>query len=483
MTLPARRARLPARVPSNERTIPSAAPVRHSLQTSVREPERCPVRRTVCRELAARTHRRSHCAKLAAGERNHKRMKQGYLSAYFAGAAAKQLSAVEAHPERSHQHEFNGSKDLIRLLGNAGRDKHPYPARFLYASEDTETPVGTHAAVTWYDARAKSSARTGRSEHRLYFPTNEVTAQAAEGDLLLIAKTQQGTLLVIIAEHSSTIAAQLRWLFDLPDLTQNLFSVRENLDTEHDRLGLTASLILEQIGIEADLSDDRYLDAMLAEFRAGFPPTRVFSEYARNTLRNVDPARDPDATLVAWMEREEVLFRTLEKHLIGARLQTGFMLRAEPDVDGFLSFSLSVQNRRKARAGAALENHLESIFAATEVHCERGAVTERNNRPDFMFPGGGAYHDKRFPAKRLTMLAAKTTAKDRWRQITKEADRVTPKHLLTLEPAISEKQTDQMRETAVQLVVPASIQNDYTRAQCKWLLTLTDFIHLVRGRQ
>jgi hypothetical protein len=43
-----------------------------------------------------------------------------------------------------------------------------------------------------------------------------------------------------------------------------------------------------------------------------------------------------------WMEREEILFRTLEKHLLGDQLRKGF---AE-DVDGFIAFSLSVQNRR-----------------------------------------------------------------------------------------------------------------------------------------
>lgn len=410
-------------------------------------------------------------------------MKKGYLSAYFSGAAAKQLSVVEAHPERSNQHEFNGSGDLIRLLGNAGRNKHRYPARFVYAEDDTETLTAVAGVVTWYDARAKSAARTGRSEHRLYFPSNEVTGRAAAGDLLLIARRQGGSLLIVIAAENSTMASQLRWLFDLPEVKQSRFSIRDQLDTEHDRLGLTASLILEQIGVETDLSDERWLDAMIAEFGGAFPPTRIFSAYARRTLQDIDPLIDPDTALTAWMEREEILFRTFEKHLIGNRLREGFAHEDQADVDEFLSYSLSVQNRRKARAGAALENHLESLFSAHGICYERGAVTERNNRPDFIFPGSGAYHDPQFPTERLTMLAAKTTAKDRWRQITKEADRISLKHLLTLEPAISEKQTDQMRESGVQLVVPRPVQSEYTQAQCKWLLDVTTFVALVRARQ
>lgn len=410
-------------------------------------------------------------------------MKKGHLSAYFTGVAAKKLSVVEADQERSHQHEFNGSEELVSLLGQAGRTKHRYPIQFLYLDDEDDKPLVDQSEVTWYDARAKSAERTGRSEHRLYFPAGEVTRQAKAGDLLLIARRRNGSLLGVIAEGQSTISEQLHWLFGLSDLTHPGFTFRAEAEIGKDRLGVVASLVLEQIGVEADLSDENYLEAMLAKFGEKFPPTRVFSEYARSTLRDADPATDPDTALTAWMDQEEILFRTLEKHLIGERLRAGFLRNDDPDVDAFLTFSLSVQNRRKSRAGAALENHLERVLSAAGIHFDRGAVTERHNRPDFVFPSVAAYHDARFPPARLTVLGAKTTAKDRWRQITKEADRIPLKHLITLEPAISVKQTDQMRESQIQLVVPASIHGKYTPEQCKWLLSLRTFIDLVRTRQ
>lgn len=154
----------------------------------------------------------------------------------------------------------------------------------------------------------------------------------------------------------------------------------------------------------------------------------------------------------------------------------------EPDVDGFIGFSLSVQNRRKSRAGRALENHLEAVFTAHSLRYERGAVTERNNKPDFLFPGATEYHDSSFPAACLTMLASKTSAKDRWRQILKEADRICQKHLITLEPAISEAQTEQMRASDVQLVIPRSIQLNYSDHQRIGLVSLNDFVGMVKGR-
>ena len=363
-------------------------------------------------------------------------------------------------------------------------DKRRYQAKFLYLDENGDEPVSDDATVTWYDARAKSVARTGRSEHRLYFPTTSVSQCATEGDVLFIAVTPESSVLVLIAEGQSTIATQLQWLFGLSDLAHPGFSVRGELETGQDRLGFAASIVLEQIGIVADLSDETFLDEMLGRYGGKFPTTRDFSAYARGTFPGVSPRDGADAALTAWMEREEILFRTLEKHILGERLRLGFMQRDDdPDVDGFLSFSLSVQNRRKSRAGAALENHLETVFLALGIRHGRGATTERNNKPDFLFPGAVEYHDPGFPAHKLTMLASKTSAKDRWRQITKEADRINPKHLVTLEPAISEKQTDQMRESAVQLIVPASIHRDYTPTQQRWLMNLTQFIDMVRLQQ
>lgn len=410
------------------------------------------------------------------------RPRHGFLSEYFTGVAAKALSAVEADPGKSRQHEFNGSNSLVRIFGEAGSEKCRFPATMLYLDENGEEPVVAASWVTWYDARARSAARTGRSEHRLYFPTTHVSQCASAGDTLFIARTPADTVLIIIAEAASTISAQLRWLFGLTDLAHPGFSVRAELETEQDRLGFAASVILEQLGVATDLSDETYLDEMLGRFGGGFPTTAAFSAYARETLPEVVPEDGPDRALLAWMEREEVLFRTLEKHLLGERLRQGFVRDNDPDVEGFFGYSLSVQNRRKSRAGSALENHVEIVFRRLGVRYARGVVTERGNRPDFLFPGAEEYRDTAFPGERLTMLGTKTTAKDRWRQVTKEADRIELKHLLTLEPAISEKQTDQMRESQVQLVVPYPLHHHFSIAQQGWLMSLRDFIELVARR-
>jgi hypothetical protein len=148
-----------------------------------------------------------------------------------------------------------------------------------------------------------------------------------------------------------------------------------------------------------------------------------------------------------------------------------------------MKIAQSAFQRRKSRAGNALENHLETIFKSHGVTYSRTAVTERNLKPDFIFPDIKHYHDQSFPSARLTMLASKTTSKDRWRQILNEAARIPVKHLITLEPSISENQTSEMQSERVQLVIPSPLHDTFTTAQRSWLLDVSDFVELVKARQ
>ncbi|HYP58255.1 MAG TPA: type II restriction endonuclease, partial [Beijerinckia sp.] len=191
----------------------------------------------------------------------------------------------------------------------------------------------------------------------------------------------------------------------------------------------------------------------------------------------------PDAALMAWIDREEQLFRRLERRIVADRIKDGFLSADGVNVDGFLGFSLSVQNRRKVRAGQGLENHLEAVFVAYNLHFARGAETENRNKPDFLFPGQAEYQDPLFPPAQLTMLGSKSTLKDRWRQVLSEAVRIEHKHLFTLEPSISENQTDEMQAKCLHLVLPQSLHSTYRERQRGWLMTLVDFISLVKERQ
>lgn len=68
-------------------------------------------------------------------------------------------------------------------------------------------------------------------------------------------------------------------------------------------------------------------------------------------------------------------------------------------------------------------------------------------------------------------------------QILNEAKRIRKKHLLTIEPGISEKQTAQMQAANVQLVIPRGLHKTYTPAQQQWLMTVREFTGMVGVRQ
>lgn len=404
-------------------------------------------------------------------------IQRGLLSDYFDGVAVKRLSMVETTPTGSNQHEFNGSKALRRLFGDD--DRKNIPARFIWLGEEQEG-ITADSSVSWYDARRRHPTRT---EYRLYYPGNDVTRLMKAGDTFFLALRSDGTAMVIVTPAESTVQNQLLWLFGIDEQPELEFAVREVTRDQDAELDFTVRYILDELGIELEEPETDELDGLIERFGMRFPNTRDFSALARESLTGVSPHDDADAVLMAWLEREELLFRRLERHIVAERLRSGFVAEGDADVDGFLAFSLSVQNRRKSRAGQSLENHLEALFGARGIRYSRGAETENRHKPDFLFPGVAEYHDPLFPPARLTMLASKSTLKDRWRQVLTEAARIPAKHLLTLEPAISEHQTDQMKVSQLQLVLPAKLHETYRDSQRSWLMSLGDFVQLVRLQQ
>ncbi|EKT4101609.1 MULTISPECIES: type II restriction endonuclease [Gammaproteobacteria] len=411
-------------------------------------------------------------------------MQQGRLSEYFQGVAAKRLTEVEANVLRSNQHEFNGVKALRAMLGEPS-ERVPYPAKMMYLTDGQNEPVVEDAVLTWYDARQKAREERGvmRDEYRLYFPSTAVSASYAAGDLLVIALCQDKSLLVIVAKAGSSIAEQVQWLFAIHADGSN-YDIKSEGDFDSQQLGYASRFILESLGIDIGWLDDSHLDEMLAVFKGGFPTTLQFSAFSRSKCAGIDARLDPDSTLLTWMEKEEQLFRALERHIVSQRLTAGFVTsRGEADVDAFVSYSLSVQNRRKSRVGLTLENHLEQIFTQNSIHYSRTGRTENRSKPDFLFPSQSSYQDAGFDPSRLLMLGVKSTCKDRWRQVLAEADRIPEKHLLTLEAPISKHQTDEMRVKSLTLVIPTPLQSSFKPEQRVELISVREFIALARARQ
>ena len=56
------------------------------------------------------------------------------------------------------------------------------------------------------------------------------------------------------------------------------------------------------------------------------------------------------------------------------------------------------------------------------------------------------------------------------------------KHLITLEPSISEAQTDEMKSFDLQLILPKALHSTYSSAQQAWIIDLAEFLALVESR-
>ncbi|WP_374275835.1 type II restriction endonuclease [Brevundimonas sp.] len=412
-------------------------------------------------------------------------VQKGWLSAYFRGVAVKRLAAVDAS-RASNQHEVTGSEPLLRILGDSDRTfprggcDSRFPASYIWLGGEGEA-LTEDGELSWYNARRRVTTR--RAEWRLYYQANAVTGLMQPGDSLFIAVRPEGQLLFIVTPEGTTAESQLLWLFGLGGQPRLEFEPKTFGPADDTELDFASRFILDEIGIDAEEPDAERFDELLEPFGLVFPRTAVFSELARTSVTGVSAIEEPDRTLMAWMEREELLFRRLERRIVGHRIATGFRSGDGEDVDGFLSFSLSVQNRRKSRVGHALEHHLAAVLQAHDLRFARGAETENRNKPDFLFPSVAAYRDPAFPIEGLTVLGAKSTLKDRWRQVLSEASRIPDKHLLTLEPGISVNQTAEMSAKRLKLVIPRPIHATYRTDQRESLMDLADFITVARDRQ
>lgn len=145
-------------------------------------------------------------------------------------------------------------------------------------------------------------------------------------------------LLFVVTPPDSAAEAQLLRLFGLDRQLRLEFEPRRLFGETDVEVGFASRLVLDELGLDAGR-----FDAILEPLGPGFPPTRVLSEAARRSLSHVDPLADPDAALLAWMERQELLFRRLERRTVAARIAEGLRSQDGEDADGFIAFSLSVQ--------------------------------------------------------------------------------------------------------------------------------------------
>lgn len=264
-----------------------------------------------------------------------------------------------------------------------------------------------------------------------------------------------------------------------------LFNTDEDIQEFLDTFGLTPAetnrpIELNEVSFEA--KEKKAISLFIDSLTVDFPSSLDMSYAARNIVFEVYSTKlltikDPDTALLQWTEAEYRLFREIEHSRYGNTIAQGFK-----SVDDFITLANQVLNRRKSRAGKSLEHHLSAIFDDNKIMYTAQAITEGNKKPDFLFPSEEAYHDMSFSIDKLCTLAAKTTCKDRWRQILNEADRLRDenKYLCTMQQGISSAQMDEMQAEKVVLVVPKPYIMAYPKDKRDRIWTVGQFVSYVK---
>ena len=215
-----------------------------------------------------------------------------------------------------------------------------------------------------------------------------------------------------------------------------------------------------------------------------FPPTIALANGARNifweaySLNNQSVLNNPDKEILNWISTEFSLFKAIENDRYGQLITHPF-----PSVDDLISTANTILNRRKSRAGKSLEHHLAQIFNIWNVSYNSQPTTEANKKPDFIFPDIETYYKEPVGSKKLIFLGAKTTCKDRWRQIVNEADKIPNKHLFTLQQGISGNQLKEMKTEGVTLVVPRPYLKSFPEQFQDDIWTLNKFLSYAESIQ
>jgi len=312
----------------------------------------------------------------------------------------------------------------------------------------------TESRVKWYGVGTRSEYRLTRFGR----------------DFPWLAADTVGDLLVLVPRNHHQFAA---YVLDLDD---DIEEIQAALGVESfERWGVY------QHGAPRVETENQCLDRGFRQFAAplaDFPGGAAFSTAARRILEEcIQKVRklSPDDLLTKSVEAEYKLFQIVERQVCQPEVTRLFR-----SVDDFLQTAARIMNRRKARAGRSLENHVEYLLEQAGIpHTMRPKI---DGKPDIVIPSETAYNDPAYPIDRLFIVGVKTTCKDRWRQVLNEGRRVTQKHILTIQQGISANQLQEMHTANVSLVVPASLHSDYPPEHEITLMNVEQFISTVRDR-
>jgi hypothetical protein len=332
-----------------------------------------------------------------------------------------------------------------------------------------------HDADIIIDWLAEGASTTSRLVHysekgaegQLTRVPKEPFAELSPASLFLLGETggkdNIRTYWATVLDSESREAALIETLFDLDaSFHHHFFQPRKQLALPLDHSEqliheLTAALAkgaLDQfIATAAQLPASQHLAALAqAEYldRSGLQTLNPFV-IASPGDAVMEISRDIEYSLYKQAEMRHRAADVLRILLCAGKSLPEIAVRAYPQLGATF---LSASQHRKSRAGRSFEHHIERLLRDGGLRYTAQAVTG-GRRPDFVMPDI-ARLKKGSPQKAL-VLSAKTTIRERWKQVTLEQFD-GGLFLATVDDRVSAESIADMARLGICLVVPESLK-------------------------
>lgn len=284
-----------------------------------------------------------------------------------------------------------------------------------------------------------------------------------------------------VSESAELLESVMEFAYDFNIALYNPQDLKFTLD-------LNEQLILE---IKNSINENSF--SYLLERNKYLPDSNKFARDAQqkylsaNNLKSLDfrNLENPgDALMTISRDIEYELFRQHELRQRAIQVINLFIGKEKNIVDAVVkNFSaldalfLSASQVRKSRAGRSFEIHISRILLDSKIKFEEQKVVS-SRRPDFVLPNIKSIQKTSAENNIAIILSAKTTLRERWKQITSEKFDC-PIFLATVDDRISENVIADMESENIFLVVPETLKDaEYARYKNKeHVLSFKDFFH------
>lgn len=369
------------------------------------------------------------------------------------GAFLKVVQPNDVGVTGGHQKGFHLSKQVWSYFTPQEPTKgmnHDHPVRVEWADRTI-----TDSVIKWYGTGT-------RSEYRM-------TSFNRIRNFTYLRPERLGGVLVLVVRSGAS------WFADIVESDEDIDHVTASLGVSLDDSSWALFTAAGRDSRSGESTDEceRLAFEREANRLTAFPSTKVMSELAQDIVAScwTNGAEPIDDLLLHLVRAEYDLFKAVERRLVMSEIARGF-----DSVDDFVRTAGTITNRRKSRAGHALENHFEHILRRENIAFESQPIIDET-KPDILMPGSREYHDLTFDVSGLRLVGVKTTCKDRWRQVLSEGRRPgLPRFILTLQKGVSTQQMKEMRDNHLTLVVPRSLHEHFAPDDRRHLVGVADFL-------